>query len=129
MIAHPQYPGYGYFPSDPNHLYRLPQPASVTGAGAPPRDPSAAAQARPAQTPITIINGGPSGTSVDYVINGVAYHIEAGERQQIEVGPRPTIAYSRTNFPLKQRYTLSAGAYEFRLGGSGWSLYQVGPTP
>ena len=34
LIAHPQYPGYGYFPSDPNHLYRLPQAAAVTGAGA-----------------------------------------------------------------------------------------------
>jgi hypothetical protein len=65
LIAHPQYPSCGYFPSDPNHLYRLPQPASVTSAGV----------------------------------------------------------------PLKQRYTLSAGAYEFRLGSSGWSLFKVGPTP
>jgi hypothetical protein len=44
LIAHPQYPGYGYFPSDPSHLYRLPQPASVAGAGT-----SAAASAVPAR--------------------------------------------------------------------------------
>ena len=43
LITHPQYPGFGYYPSNPTQLYQLPQPGTLPGsrrgsiAGAVPR--------------------------------------------------------------------------------------------
>jgi hypothetical protein len=130
LIAHPQYPGYGYFTSDPDHLYRLPQPVSVTNAGTRSdgstiRAPAATASAR---APIEIINAGPPGASVEYFVDGVAYQIEGGARQKLDVGPRSTVAYHRASGLGKWRYSLSAGVYEFRPVDSGWALFKVSPT-
>ena len=124
LIAHPQYSGYGYFPSDPNHLYRLPQVASLANA-----ETSGGASAAPAsaQVPIEIVNAGRSGTNVDCVIDGVAYRIEGGRRQKLAVGPASTITYDRGGGLGEQRYSLSAGVYEFRPGDLGWALFRVRP--
>jgi hypothetical protein len=126
LIAHPQYPGYGYFPSDPYHLYRLPPPASATNAVAPAdgstvRDPAAAA----AHIPIEIVNAGRPGTNVECVIDGVAYQIEGGGRQKLDVGPKATVAYDRGSGLGTQRYALAAGMYEFRPSEVGWGLFKV----
>jgi hypothetical protein len=129
LIAHPQYPGYGYFPSDPNHLYRLSPLVPVTSAGisgdaSTVRVPAVTA----AHNLIEIVNTGPPGTNVDYFINGVAYRIEGGGRQKLDVGPRSTVAYDRGSRVGKQRYSLSAGVYEFRPRDSGWALFKLSPN-
>jgi hypothetical protein len=128
-IPHPQYPGYGYFPSDPDHLYRLPQPAYSANAQA-----SGGASAPPAPAPaapvaIEIVNAGRPGVFVDYVVDGVAYKIEGGRRQQLAVGPASTIAYDRGGGLDPRRYSLSAGVYEFRPGDSGWDFFKIRRTP
>ena len=132
LIAHPQYPGYGYFPSDPNYLYRLPAPASVANAGT-SGDASTVPVPAPApmpgaRTPIEIVNAGPPGTTVDYFVDGVAYRIEGGDRQTLYVAPRSTVAFNRGSGFIKERYLLSAGVYEFRPVASGWAFFKVSPT-
>lgn len=132
IIPHPQYPGFGYFPSDPTHLYHLPQTASVAGtansaagAAVPAQGPTTAA----AEVPIEIVNAGRTGQDLDFVVDGVAYKIEGGARRRLAVGPAPTIAFDRGGGLGEQRYSLSAGVYEFRPGGSGWAFFKLRPTP
>lgn len=120
-IPHPQYPGYGYFPSDPDHLYRLPQPAAPT-VGA---ETSADASAAPAS--VEIVNAGPPGETVAYVVDGDAHQIEGSRSRTIAVGPDSTIAFDRGAGMGTQRYSLSAGVYEFRPGDSGWAFFRLRP--
>lgn len=129
LILHPQYPGYGYFPSDPSHLYRLPQPASVTSAETPGGASPAPAPAATAEIPIEVVNAGRPGTNVDYIIDGVAYKVEGGRRQKLAVGPASTIAYDRGGGLGEQLYSLPAGVYEFRPADSGWAFVKLRPTP
>jgi hypothetical protein len=137
LIPHPQYPGYGYFPSDPDHLYRLPQPSSDASASA-SADPStptprstaiapAATAPAPLQRPIIIeiVNAGPPETNVYYAVDGVLYQIEGGQRQKIQVSPSSTVAYDPGGGLGTRRYSLSAGVYEFRPGDSGLALFKL----
>lgn len=130
LIAHPQYPGYGYFPSDPTHLYRLPQPASLLSAEASPgASPGRASAPASATAPLSveIVNAGRPGEPVRCVIDGVAYTIEGGGRRKLTAGASSTIAYDRGGGLGEQRYSLSAGTYEFRPGDSGRAFFQVHP--
>lgn len=122
LTPHPQYPGYGYFPSDPGHLYRLPQPASPTADT--PTSPGASAA-----TPlfVEIVNAGPPGEAVAYLVDGVVHRVEGGRRERIAIGPDSTIAFDRGGGLGTQRYRLSAGVYEFRSGESGWAFFRVQP--
>jgi hypothetical protein len=130
LIPHPQYPGYGYFPSDPDHLYRLPEGATGTteGATAAASTAGAADGTRGARMSIEIVNTAPAGTTVTFFINGVAYQIEGGGRRKLDVRPRSTIAYDRIGGLGRWRYTLSSGVYEFQPLESGWALFKVGPS-
>jgi hypothetical protein len=136
LIPHPQYPGYGYYPSNPTQLYQLPQPASfpspspsgsVSAGLASGSTPGATAP--PAQVPVVIVNAGPSGTAIDYVIDGVAYKTESGQQQRLAVSPTSTILYNRGGDLGEQRYALSAGVYEFQSSDTGWALFKLPPTP
>ncbi len=115
LTPHPQYPGYGSFTADPGHLYRLPATS-----------PAASAPACAGQLSIEIVNAARPGTSVDYVIDGVAHRIEGGGRQTRAVGPSSTIAYDRGGGQGGRRYSLSAGTYEFRPGDPGWDFFRLG---
>jgi hypothetical protein len=118
LIPHPQYHGYGYFPSDPTHLYRLPETAAPGGT-----------TAAPPQASIEVVNAGGPGTAVDFSIDDATYRVEGGRQQAIGVGPSSTIRYDRGGGLGSQRYALSAGRYEFRPGEAGWVLMKVVPTP
>src|SRR5262249_53978175 len=124
LIAHPQYPGYGYFPSDPTYLYRLPQSPSVAVAGPPRIAPDAPAQTSTAQISIDVVNAGRPGAEVDDIIARAAHRIEGGGRHSLAVGSTSTIPYDRGDGLGTQRYALSAGVYEFRPTASGWALFK-----
>ena len=130
LIPHPQYPGFGYFPSDPDHLYRLPQGATGTTAGATAAASTTGATdgTGGARVSIEIVNTAPAGTTVTFYINGVAYQIEGGGRWKLDVRPRSTIAYDRSSGLGRWRHTLSSGVYEFQPRESGWALFKVGPS-
>jgi hypothetical protein len=117
LVAHPQYPGYGYYPSNPAQLYQLPQAAI---------DPSAGAA--PDQVAVVIVNAGEPGPAIEYVVDGRTYKIESGQHQRLVVKPRSTILYDRGGELGGQRYTLSAGVYEFRSGTHGWALFKLKAT-
>ncbi len=126
LVPHPDYPGYGYYPSNPTQLYLLAQPAPSDPAS----DGSASgstpgATTAPAHVAVVIVNAGPSGTAIDFVINSVAYKTESGQHQRLAVSPKSTILYDRGGDLGEQRYTLSAGVYEFRSGDAGWSLVKL----
>jgi hypothetical protein len=126
LLPHPQYPGYGYFPSDPDHLYRFPQPTSPASTEG-EQGASTAAES-PAQVPIEIVNAGPANAGLDYFVDGFGHRLEPGARQKLNVGATSTIAYNRgQNFGSK-RYSLAAGVYEFRLSESGWELFKLEPA-
>jgi hypothetical protein len=120
LIAHPMYPGFGYYPSNPTQLYQLEQPGTLPAPGA--------AQA-PAQFPVVIKNAGKPGTTIDYVINGVAFKTESGQHERLAVSPRSTIVFDRGGELGQQRYALSAGVYEFQSSDAGWSLFKLKPPP
>jgi hypothetical protein len=136
LIAHPQYPGYGYYPSNPTQLYQLaqpgslpdPQPSEGVSAGSAPGLPPGATTT-PAQFPVVIVNAGQPGTAIDYVIDGVAYKTETGQQQGLAVSPGSTILYNRGGNLGQQRYALSAGVYEFQSSDTGWALFKLRPTP
>jgi hypothetical protein len=117
LVAHPQYPGYGYYPSNPAQLYQLPQAASDPSAGAAPE-----------QVAVVIVNAGEPGTAVEYVVDGLSYKSESGQQQRLVVRPRSAIVYDRGGELGAQRYTLSAGVYEFRSGTDGWALFKLKAT-
>ncbi len=94
LIAHPAYHGYGYFPSDPNHLYRLPQAASITGAGTSADAPNGPAPPS-AQFSVEIKNPGQPGAYVDFSIDGAAHRIDGGKRLKLSVSPGAKAAYDR----------------------------------
>ena len=125
LIPHPQYPGFGYFASDPTYLYRLPQTAAPAGVAA----GTAPTVATSERISIEIVNAGRSGTTIDYAIDGVAYRTEGGQHQRLVVGPASTITYDRGNSLGEQRYALLAGIYEFRPADSGWSLVRLRREP
>ncbi len=136
LIAHPQYPGYGYDPSNPTQLYRLPQSASLPSPGpsqggsagsVPPSTLGAAAT--PAQVSVVIINAGQTGIAIDYVVDRVAYKTESGQRRRLDVSPTSTILYNCGGDLGEQRYALSAGVYEFRSIDTGWALFKLQSTP
>jgi hypothetical protein len=136
LIAHPQYPGYGYDPSNPTQLYQLPQtvpfPNPVPSEGVSAGSVSGSTPgvtATPAQVPVVIVNAGESGIAIDYVIDGVAYKTESGQQQRLAVSPTSTILYNRGGDLGEQRYALSAGVYEFRSSDTGWALFKLPPTP
>jgi hypothetical protein len=120
LIAHPQYPGYGYYASNPTQLYQLPQPE------APSILPTTTAET---QFAVVISNAGPSGATIDYVIDGVAYSTESSQHQRLVVSPRSTIVYNRGGDLGVQRYSLSAGVYEFQSHEAGWALFKLKPPP
>jgi hypothetical protein len=136
LIPHPQYPGYGYDPSNPAQLYRLTQAATLqnpdpsggvsagSAAGSTP-----GAIATPSRVAVVIVNAGPSATAIDYEIDGVAYRTESGQQKRLAVGPTSTILYNRGGDLGVDRYALSAGVYEFRSSGTGWALFKLPPTP
>ncbi len=135
LIPHPQYPGYGYYPSNPTQLYPLPQPAlspdpgpSEKGSAGPASGSASGATATPAPVSVVIVNAGPPGAAVEYVIDGIASRIESGQQQRLAVGSTSTILYDRGGDLGEQRYALSAGAYEFRASGTGWALFKLPPT-
>lgn len=118
LVPHPQYPGYGYLPTDPTQLYRLPAPAADA-----PGDPASG------RVPVEIRNSGPPGTAVTYEVDGVAYRTEGGGVRKLVVDPKSTIRYDRGLGLGDQRYALSAGAYEFRSGTGGLALFKLPPPP
>jgi hypothetical protein len=131
LIPHPQYPGYGYYPSSPTQLYPLPQPVSLPGpgpSGGLPAGPASGSTTAPAQVSVVIVNAGQAGTAIDYVIDGVAYKTEGGQNQRLAVGPASTIVYERGRDLGEQRYRLSSGVYEFRSSETGRALFKLRPT-
>lgn len=133
LIPHPLYPGYGYHASNPAQLYLLQQPVAAPSpaASAPGSGPTATPSTAPAAAPISVVvvNAGPPGTAIDYVVNGVFYRIDGGQEQRLTVSPKSTIVYDRGGNLGPQRYTLSAGTYEFRSGDTGWALFKRRPGP
>ena len=138
LIAHPRYPGYGYFLSDPTRWYQLPQPVSSPRPGpsgpAPAGSfggstPAAGAGATLALAFVEIVNAGPEGTAVEYVIDGVAYKAVRGQHERRAVGSASIIRYDRGGAFGVKRYALSAGVYEFRPSDTGWALVKIRPTP
>ncbi len=117
LVAHPQYPGYGYYPSNTAQLYRLPQAANDPSAGAAPE-----------LVAVVIVNAGEPGTAVEYIVDGLTYKIESGQQQRLVVRPRSSIVYDRGGELGAQRYTLSAGVYEFRSGTHGWAIFKLKAT-
>ena len=120
LVAHPQYPGYGYYPSHPTELYLIAQPAT---------SPNSGAANGPLQFPIVIVNAGQPGTVVDFVINGVAYQTKAGEHQRLALSPGSTILFTRGDNLQQTRYSLSSGVYEFQTSDGGWALFKLKPPP
>ncbi len=118
LVAHPQYPEYGYYPSNPAQLYRLPQAAGYPGA-----------VAASAELGVVIVNAGKPGTAVEYVVDGFVYKTESGQHQELAAGPGSTIRYQRGGELGEQRYALTAGVYEFRSVDKGWSLVKLKPAP
>lgn len=143
LIPHPQYPGYGYYPSNPSLLYPLPQPMPVpsnTPAGAvAPGGPAAGlsptpgmtpnTSAAPVEIPVVILNSEKTGVAVHYVVDGVAYTTQSGYSQRLVVSPRSTIVFDRGGRFGETKYSLSAGVYEFRPSDTGWALYKLDPRP
>ena len=135
LIPHPEYPGYGYAPSNPTQLYPLPRSAAVLDPGpsvgvsaGPASGETRGATETPAKVPVVIVNAAGSGTAIDYVIDGVTYKIESGEQQRLAVNPRSAILYDRGGDLGEQRYALSAGVYEFRSSDAGRALFKLRPT-
>lgn len=118
LIPHPQYPGYGYYPSNPSQLYQLPQAGT-----------SATQTAAPAQTFAVILNSEASDSPVKYVVDGVVYTTESGRRQQLAVDRGSEIAYDRGGDFGVQKYALPAGVYEFRSSETGWALVKLNALP
>ncbi len=81
--------------------------------------------ARNASFSIEIKSTGRPGAYVDYFIDGAAYQIGGGERRKLDVRLGATIAYDRGGDLGPQRYSLSAGVYEFRPSESGLALYKL----
>jgi hypothetical protein len=135
LVPHPQYPGYGYDPSDPTQLYQLPQPAPVLnpapggGASSHPSPGSTPAPTTRAQVSVVIRNPEQAGMAVNYVVDGFAYKTASGGLQRLVVGPSSTIRYDRGGAFGVQRYALSEGVYEFRASDTGWALVKLRPTP
>ena len=119
LIAHPQYPGYGYTAADPTRLYLIPQSGPI------PATPTA----RGPKVPITIRNAAPAGAGVDFTIDGTTRQAASGQSQQLDVGPTSEVTYDRGGSLGVQRYSLSAGTYEFRPSDAGWALYKLPPAP
>jgi hypothetical protein len=129
LTPHPQYPGYGYYPSDPTQLYVLPQPAPSPPANT-TQESSGASTASPppsVRVSVTILNSAETGGPVNYVVEGAVYTTESGESQRILVSPSSAILYDRGAEFGVQRYTLSSGVYEFRVSEKGWALYKLAP--
>ena len=131
LVPHPQYPGYGYYPSNPAQLYRLPQPVpalnpspggDASSGSAPGSTPDTTA---PAQISVVIRNPERTGVAVNYVVDGVIYRTESGGLERLLVGPSSAIRYDRGGDFGVQQYALSAGVYEFRSSDTGWALVKL----
>ena len=135
LIPHPQYPGYGYYPSKPTQLYQIPQPVPVLnpapGGGSSSRSSpaSTADTTTRAQVSVVIRNAEQTGVDVNYVVDDVAYKAVSGGLQRLVVGPSSTIHYDRGGTFGVQRYGLSGGVYEFRSSDTGWALVKLRPAP
>ena len=98
-----------------------PDPGPSEKGSAGPASDRHPATATPAPVSVVIVNAGPPGAAVEYVIDGIASRIESGQQQRLAVGSTSTILYDRGGDLGEQRYALSAGAYEFRASGTGWA--------
>ncbi len=125
LVPHPQYPGYGYDPSNPTQLYPLAQQGSQDNPGQPAS--STGATTPPAAELAEIVNTNQSGSAVSYVIDGATYTTDAGQRQKVSVTPSSTIVFTPGAGLNDQQYALSTGLYEFRSTGAGWALFRFEP--
>jgi hypothetical protein len=76
-----------------------------------------------------VVNAGPPGTTITYVVDGIAYHTEGGQQQRLTIRPTSTIVYDRGGGLGEQRYALSSGVYEFESGDTGWALFKRPAAP
>jgi hypothetical protein len=76
---------------------------------------------------VVIVNPARTGVAVSYVVDGVVYRTASGDQRTLVVAPTATIAYDRGGDFGVQRYALSAGAYEFRVSETGWTLVKLRP--
>ncbi len=65
---------------------------------------------------------------MDFAIDGVTYKVASGPPQQLAVTSASEVTFDRGGSLGNQRYSLSAGAYEFRPTDAGWALYKL-PAP
>jgi hypothetical protein len=135
LLPHPQYPGFGYDPSNPTQLYPLAQPGPVLN---PAPGGEASSNSAPGSTPgtttraqvsVVIRNPEQTGVAVNYLVDGVTFKTEVGGLQRLVVGHSSTIRYDRGGAFGVQRYALSAGEYEFRSSDTGWALVKLRSTP
>jgi hypothetical protein len=132
LVPHPQYPGYGYDPSNPTQLYHLTQPAPVLnpapggGASSHSAPGSTPGTTTRAQVSVVILNSEQTGVAVNYVVDDITYRTESGGLQRLVVSPSSTIRFDRVGAFGVQQYTLSAGVYEFRSSEMGWALVRTG---
>ncbi len=135
LVPHPQYPGDGYYPSNPTQFYKFPQPAPVLnpapGGGASSNAASGSTPSTTTRAEVSVVIRNPeqTGVAVNYVVDGITYKTENGSVQRLVVGPSSRILFDRSGDFGVQRYAISAGVYEFRSSDTGWALVKLRPTP
>jgi hypothetical protein len=75
---------------------------------------------------VVITNQKDAATPVHYVLNdGKTYSLEPGYQQKLDADERWIIEFDRGSRQGTARYSLSRGAYEFRVADGKWELFKL----
>jgi hypothetical protein len=100
---------------------RLPTLAKALGPTSTPASPPASPE-KSEPTAVVIINPHETHGKVSYLLNGKPHSLDAGQREELPLGPGMRVEFDRGGDFGKAAFGVTSGTYRFRVTQRGWDL-------
>jgi hypothetical protein len=81
-----------------------------------------------AQAPAEVVNPATTGVTLSFNVNGQAYSLAPGMKQDLTISPGDTVSFDRGGSFGAATYSLNPAIYTFAATNNGWELYQQAMT-